>query len=159
MRLRPDSHLCDGEMAPDFEVLDADRRPFRLSKELRYGPILLVFYPADFGVVCSIEMRMFMEVREEIEKLGYRVVWINTDSIESHLKWRSKTGSPFRMLSDSGGSVSKLYGVFIDEEGILKNFSNRSIFAIQTDGCIKYKWVAGQPAVSPDLNEVLASIA
>ena len=159
MRLRPDSHLCDGETAPDFEVLDADRRPFRLSEELKEGPIILVFYPADFGVVCSIEMRMFKEAQKEFEERGYRVVWINTDSIENHQKWRSKTSSPFRMLSDRDGRVSKLFGVFIEEEGLLRNFSNRSIFIMDEDMIIRYKWVAEQPAIAPVLEDVIKVVS
>jgi peroxiredoxin len=159
MRQRPDSHLCTGEVAPDFTVKDADENWFRLREELKVGPIVLVFYPADFGVVCSIEMREFKEGKEKFDSHGYRVVWINTDSIKSHRGWRSKMKVPFRMLSDSSGQVSRLFGVFIeDEDGLLKRFSNRAIFVIGEDGCITYKWVADQPAISPDLKQVIASL-
>jgi peroxiredoxin len=159
MRQRPDSHLCTGKEAPDFRVIDADEQWFKLSEELKSGPIVLVFYPADFGVVCSIEMREFKEAKEEFDLRGYRVVWINTDSIRSHRGWRAKMKVPFRMLSDASGKASKLFGVFIENEnGLLKRFSNRAIFVIQEDGCITYKWVADQPAVSPDLEQVIASL-
>ena len=155
MRQRPDSHLCTEKEAPDFMVIDADEQWFKLSEELKSGPIVLVFYPADFGVVCSIEMRDFKEAKEEFDSCGYRVVWINTDSIRSHRGWRSKINSPFRMLCDEGGSVSKLYGVFLEEEGLLKNFSNRSIFIIDRKMIIRYKWVADRPANPPPMEEVL----
>lgn len=159
MRQRSDSHLCIGGPAPDFEIMDADEKTFRLSRELGKAPIVLVFYPADFGVVCSIEMKELIEIRGKLESHGYRVICINTDTTENHRRWRAKMDIPFRMLGDQDGKVSRLYGVFMEEEGLLKNFSNRSIFVIQTDGCITYKWVAGQPAILPDFNEVLASIA
>lgn len=159
VRQRADSHLCVGGTAPDFKVMDADDRPFRLSHELGERPIILVFYPSDFGVVCSIQMREFKKNRERFDSFGYRVVWMSTDTTENHRRWRSKMDIPFQLLSDNDGSVSRLYGVFIEEEGVLKKFSNRSIFVIQTDRCITYKWVAGHPAISPDLNEVLDSIA
>lgn len=159
MRKRPDSHLCTGEEAPDFRIMDADEQWFKLSEELKSGPIVLVFYPADFGVVCSIEMREFKEAKEEFNSNGYRVVWVNTDSIRSHRGWRSKMKVPFRMLSDTNAEASRLFGVFIEEEnGLVKKFSNRAIFVIQGDGCITYKWVADQPAVSPDLKQVMASL-
>jgi len=104
-------------------------------------------------------MREFKEAKEEFDLRGYRVVWINTDSIRSHRGWRAKMNVPFRMLSDASGKASKLFGVFIENEnGLLKRFSNRAIFVIQEDGCITYKWVADQPAVSPDLKQVIASL-
>jgi peroxiredoxin len=155
MRQRPDSHLNTGDQAPDFRVMDADERWFKLSEELKSGPIVLVFYPADFGVVCSIEMREFKEVKEVFDSCGHKVVWMNTDSIRSHRGWRSKMNVPFRMLCDEGGSVSKLYGVFLEEEGLLKNFSNRSIFIIDGNSTIRYKWVADMPANPPPMEEVL----
>ena len=158
MRQRPDSHLCLGETAPDFQLPDASDEPFILSHELEKGPIILVFYPADFGVVCSIEMREFKEMREEFERRGYRVVWINTDSTESHRRWRVKMGIPFQMVSDPLGEVSRLYGIFLEEDGMLKNFSNRSVFVIGGDGCIIYKWVADRPAISPDLKDIISAI-
>jgi len=158
MKLRPDSHLFTGDEAPDFQVLDADEGSFSLSDELKSAPIVLVFYPTDFGIVCTIELREFKEIREEIESMGYRIVWINTDSTASHRSWRMKAKVPFQMLSDPGGEVSKMYGIFLEEDGLLKNFSNRSIFVIEQDSRLSYRWVGRKPATSPPLDELLESL-
>ncbi len=159
MELRPDSHLSPGDIAPDFEVLDADEKTFRLSKEIQNGPIILAFYPSDFGIVCSIQLREFKEVMDVFESKGYRTVWINTDSLVSHRRWRVKAGVPFKLLGDPGGEVSKLYGIFLEGgDGLLKNFSNRAIFVIQPDGRISYKWVSLRPATSPPVEELLAAL-
>jgi peroxiredoxin len=158
MELRPDSHLQVGDRAPDFEVLDADDRTFRLSEELEKAPIVLAFHPSDFGIICSIQMREFKEVRQVFEEKGYRVVWINTDSRMSHRSWRVKAKIPFPLLEDEENEVSKLYGIFLEEDGLLKDFSNRALFVIQSDGTISYKWVSLRPATSPPMDELLAAL-
>ena len=37
-----------GEKAPNFELPDDHGRPFNLAKELKDGPIVLVFYRGDW---------------------------------------------------------------------------------------------------------------
>jgi len=158
MNERPDSHLKVGDRAPDFSLPDADEEIFVLSDELEKHPVLLVFYPSDFGVMCSIEMREFKELKEKLDRLGVEVVWINTDSTRSHRAWRAKADIPFRLLSDSRFTVSKDYGVFLEEDGLLKNFSNRALFLVGRDGKILYRWVGLRPATNPDLGEMIKAI-
>lgn len=158
MRKRPDSHLNVGDIAPDFSLPDADEEIFVLSDEIRKHPVLLVFYPSDFGVMCSIEMREFKELKEKLDDLGIEVVWINTDSTRSHRAWRARADIPFRLLSDSDFTVSKDYGVFLEEDGLLKNFSNRALFLVGRDGRILYKWVGLRPATNPPLAEMIEEV-
>src|SRR5205085_12417845 len=41
------SQLAIGTQAPDFELNDANGRPYRLTEALRRGPVALVFYKSE----------------------------------------------------------------------------------------------------------------
>jgi peroxiredoxin len=46
-----------GEVVPDFVLPEAFGGTVRLSDLLRQGHVLLAFYPSDFEVICSVELR------------------------------------------------------------------------------------------------------
>ncbi|MFP4545272.1 MAG: redoxin domain-containing protein [Methanomassiliicoccales archaeon] len=141
--------------APDFSLTQDDEETFRLEEELGRNPVILLFYPSDFGIICSIEMREFHEMCGRLEELGIRVVGVSIDHTRTHRAWKQKLRIPFRLLADEEGEVSRLYGVYLEEEmGMLKRMANRAVFLIDQEGTIRYRWVAPEPATSPDMEEV-----
>ncbi len=62
-------------------------------------------------------------------------------------------GVPFPMLSDAGGAIGKLYGVYDDEA----NVENRGRFLIDPDGIIQAYEVL-TPPVGRNVNETLRQI-
>jgi glutaredoxin-dependent peroxiredoxin len=71
-------------------------------------------------------------------------------------------GADFPMLSDWEGTVASSYGVryrlWKDHAGVAK----RSVFVIDAEGRVRYRWVTEDAMVVPDLNEavlVLKSLA
>ncbi len=72
--------------------------------------------------------------------MGVEVFSMSTDSMFVHKVWDEqelskmvKSGIPFPMLSDAGGNVGKLYGIYDEEAGI----ENRGRFLIDPDGIIQ----------------------
>ncbi|MEM4651484.1 MAG: redoxin domain-containing protein, partial [Pyrobaculum sp.] len=46
-----------GDKAPDFELLNEELKPVRLSEVLREGrPVVLLFFPGAFTSVCTKEL-------------------------------------------------------------------------------------------------------
>jgi peroxiredoxin len=62
------------------------------------------------------------------------------------------------LLSDYNKQVIPQYGVQFEDLAGFRGLAKRSVFVIDQDGTVKYKWVTDDPAVLPDLDEVIAAI-
>ena len=69
------SNLKVGDQAPDFNLLYSKGKSIRLSEELKKGPVVLVFYPADFSSVCQEELCTFRDTLSEFNDLGLRITY------------------------------------------------------------------------------------
>ncbi len=86
---------------------------------------------------------------------------VSVDSMFVHKMWVDKELSkmvtaktvPFPMLSDGGGSIGKLYGVYAEDEGV----DIRGRFLIDPDGIVQaYEMVA--PPVGRNIPETLRQV-
>jgi len=85
---------------------------------------------------------------EELKKLGVEVFSMSVDSVFSHKIWQEEElskmiegGVPYPMLSDAGGKVGKLYGVYDEDAGV----NIRGRFIIDPDGIIQAMEVLSPP--------------
>ena len=147
-----------GDVAPDFKMPSTDKDEFRLYDELKKGPILLNFYVGDFGINCTTYMMRMIELSDTFEKMGIRVFPINPDSLESHKAFKERLNSPYEYIFDRKQEVSKVYGAIVEESPIVKGFTNREFFLIDTDGKIRYIWRAPIPKVLPDMDQMIEDI-
>lgn len=76
----------------------------------------------------------------DLKKLGVEVLSMSVDSIYTHKIWQEEElskmvegGFPFPMLSDAGGKVGQVYGVYDEDAGV----ENRGRFIIDPDGVIQ----------------------
>ncbi len=121
-----------GDKAPDFELPSTGGGTFRLSDNLSDGNLVLYFYPKDFTPGCTAEACGFRDEFTLLGELNLRVVGVSTDTIESHESFRREHRLPFELLSDTGGRVAKLFGVY---NGLF-NIANRVTFVIDREGKI-----------------------
>ena len=77
---------------------------------------------------------------EEFEKLGVQVLSCSTDSRFVHKIWQEQElskmvdgGFPFPMLSDAGGKIGSVYGIYDEAAGV----DVRGRFIIDPDGVIQ----------------------
>jgi len=127
----------EGDMAPDFTLIDDEGKPFTLSS-LRGKKIVLYFYPKDDTPGCTKEACMFRDGLEEIKRRKAEVIGISMDSLESHRKFKEKYSLNFKLLSDPEGKVSRTYEVLKMRKfyGLERLGVNRSTFIIDEDGKI-----------------------
>ncbi len=99
-------------------------------------------------------------MNNEFEKLGVHVFSMSTDSRFVHKIWQKeelakmvKGGVPFPMLSDAGGMVGNVYGVYDEEAGV----DIRGRFIIDPDFVIRAMEVL-TPEVGRNPNELLRQI-
>jgi alkyl hydroperoxide reductase subunit AhpC len=96
----------------------------------------------------------------EIQKLGVEILSVSVDSHFVHKMWQDKElskmvegGVPFPMLSDSGGKIGSLFGVYNAEEGV----EMRGRFIIDPDGVIQAIEIL-TPPVGRNVSELIRQI-
>ena len=96
----------------------------------------------------------------EFEKLGVQVLSVSVDSVFVHKMWNDhelskmvEGGIPFPMLSDGGGKVGSVYGVYDEAGGV----EMRGRFLIDPDGVVQGYEVL-TPPVGRNVNETLRQI-
>eukprot|EP01067_Filipodium_phascolosomae_P008980 Filipodium_phascolosomae@DN78_c0_g1_i2.p1 len=136
--------------AEDFaaEVVTATGavEPFTLSS-LRGKYVYLLFYPFDFTFVCPTELLAFNEKVAEFESRNVQLVGVSVDSVFCHSAWRNtpinKGGIgqlKFPLVSDITKSISRSYGVLMDEAKSL-----RGLFLIDREGIVRHAVVNDLP--------------
>ncbi|KAF7282567.1 peroxiredoxin-4-like [Rhynchophorus ferrugineus] len=102
--------------------------------------LVFFFYPLDFTFVCPTEILAFSDRIEEFTKLNTEVVACSVDSHFTHLAWintpRKEGGLGninISLISDINHSISKDYGVFLDDLG----HSLRGLFIIDPKGILR----------------------
>jgi alkyl hydroperoxide reductase subunit AhpC len=114
--------------APDFEanafVADEGFKPIKLS-DYKGQWIVVCFYPGDFTFVWPTELAAVAARYKDLKKLGVEVLAMSTDSRFVHKIWQEQElskmvegGVPFPMLSDGGGRIGKVYGVYDEAAGV-----------------------------------------
>jgi len=148
-----------GDRAPDFTLPEASEEAVRLNALLAKGPVVLLFYPADWGWVCNSEMKEFLERESKFEEFDARLVAIGTNSTISHRGWKEMLHLDFPLLSDFDGAVTRLYDVLDTSDGFNKGRSVRAVFILDSGGIVRFKWIAETPWIEPDYDEVLSAVA
>jgi len=77
---------------------------------------------------------------EDFQKMGVEVLSMSVDSVFVHKMWNDyelskmvEGGVPFPMLSDGGGKVGTVYGVYDEDAGV----ETRGRFIIDPDGVVQ----------------------
>ena len=122
-----------GDEAPDF-TLDGTEGKFTLS-EHRGERVVLLFYPGDDTTVCTAQFCAYRDGSEELAGLDAVFAGISTQGMESKEAFKSKYGLTTPLLADSGGTVSKAYGVYSNRFGVAK----RAVFIVDERGRIAHR--------------------
>ncbi|GAA2597662.1 thioredoxin-dependent thiol peroxidase [Actinomadura fulvescens] len=130
--------LQPGDVAPEFELSDADGDPFSLAS-LRGRRVILYFYPAAMTPGCTKESVDFQSNLADLDAAGVAVVGISPDEPAKLAKFREKEGLAFPLLSDPDTKVLQAYGAYGEKKlyGKLVVGVIRSTFILDADGKIE----------------------
>src|SRR4029453_14452919 len=148
-----------GSKAPDFTLMDQDRKPVTLSKALQDGPVVLAFFPAAFRSVCQAEMCTFRDSIATLGKASAQVFGISTDTFFTLKAWADQQRLGFPLLSDYNKDVIREYGVVNPDMIGLKDIAKRAVFVIGPDGVVRHREVLEDARMEPNYDAVLASLA
>ena len=147
-----------GTKAPDFQLLDKDGQPVRLSDFLG-EKIVLYFYPRDNTPGCTRQACAFAQSYPQFQNRDVVVIGISKDSVASHLKFAQKYELPFLLLSDPELQAIQAYDVWQEKKlyGKVSMGVVRTTYLIDKQGNIEKV----MPKVKPDTNaaEILSYLS
>ncbi|HEY1067861.1 MAG TPA: thioredoxin-dependent thiol peroxidase [Pirellulales bacterium] len=130
-----------GAIAPEFDLPADNGKRVKLS-QLRGGPVLLYFYPADDTPGCTTEACSFRDRQPELKAAGVTVLGVSPDDVASHVKFRDKFNLNFPLLADVDHAVAEAYGAWREKNMYGKKSMGvaRSSFLIDAQGVIRKVW-------------------
>ena len=144
-----------GDTAPDFELADTDLK-MRTLKEFGGGKIVISFIVAASSPVCEVELCTFRDSWKEISDMGAKVVAISNDGPFANKAFAEKHNFSFPLLADYTSKTIRDYDVLMPDLLHIKDYNaaKRSVFIINEDGKIGYKWVSEDPLKEPNYEEM-----
>lgn len=136
-----------GDKAPDFTLKTADREDWHLSDFRGKKNVVLAFVPFAFSSVCSAQLPSYEAELDRFKDLDAELVSISMDSAFALSAWAKSMNTSFPLLSDfyPQGQIVDLYGVR-HQVGM----AERSLFAIDKEGVIRYIEIQDSPGNMPD---------
>lgn len=125
--------------APEFCVQAFQNDEFKTvsNKDIEGKWALFFFYPADFTFVCPTELEDLADKYEQLKEMGVEVFSVSTDTHFVHKAWHDASETikkiKYTMLGDPTGSLSRGFGVYIEDEGL----AYRGTFLVNPEGLIK----------------------
>ncbi|MFV8749768.1 redoxin domain-containing protein [Nannocystaceae bacterium ST9] len=149
-----------GSPAPDFSLLNNKREKVELAS-LRGKNVVLAFFPAAFTGVCEKELCTFRDAIAAFNDLDAAVFGVSVDAPFANAAFADKNGLNFPILSDYTRAATKAYDVAHDDFANMPGYTaaKRSVFVVDKQGTLRYAWVAPNPGVEPNYDEVKAAVA
>ena len=144
-----------GDIAPDFELPDTELK-LRTLEEFKGGKIVLSFIVEASSPVCEVELCSFRDSWKEISDLGAKIVAISNDGPFANKAFAEKNNFNFPLLADYTSKTIRDYDVLMPDLLHIKDYNaaKRSVFIINEDGKIGYKWVSEDPLKEPNYEEI-----
>lgn len=132
-------NLNVGDKAPDFQGVNQNDEIIGLSNFLGKR-IVLYFYPKDNTPGCTAEACNLNDGYLTLTTMGFEVIGVSPDSIESHKKFAAKYNLSFHLIADTKKEIIEKYGVWGEKTLYGKTSMGllRTTFIIGPDGTIEH---------------------
>ena len=148
-----------GEAAPDFSLYDTDRQQRTLS-EFKGQNVVIAFFPGAFTGVCTTEMCTLRDSLSQFNSMNAQVIGISVDGAMVQKAFSDQNNLGFTVLSDFQRQAVSLYDVSLPNFAGMDGYvaAQRSVFVVDKEGIVKYKWVADSPGNEPNYEEVQRAV-
>jgi peroxiredoxin Q/BCP len=106
--------LAVGNPAPSFEAKDQNGNIIKLS-DFKGRKVVLYFYPKDATPGCTAQACNLRDNYAALQKVGFIVLGVSSDSEKSHLKFIEKQNLPFPLIADEDLKVHEAYGTWVEK--------------------------------------------
>lgn len=148
-----------GSPAPEFSLFDSAREATSL-KDFKGNATVLAFFPAAFSGPCEKELCTFRDSMAELNSLNANVVGISVDAPFSNAAFAERNQLTFPLLSDYQRDAVRSYDVELKDFAGMSGYTaaQRSVFILDADGVVRYKWIADNPGIEPDYAVIKAEL-
>ncbi|MBI5145606.1 MAG: peroxiredoxin [Thaumarchaeota archaeon] len=145
-----------GDRSPEFDLVDTELKMRKLS-EFKGKKVVLSFFVAASSPVCTTEMCTFRDRWGEISNLGAQVIGISNDGPFANKAFAEKFNLRYPVLGDYKSKTIRDYDVLMPDLLHVKGYdaAKRSVFILDENGIIRYKWVSESPLVEPNYQEII----
>jgi peroxiredoxin Q/BCP len=126
-----------GNPAPSFEAKDQNGNIIKLS-DFKGRKVVLYFYPKDATPGCTTQACNLRDNYETLQKAGFIVLGVSSDSEKSHLKFIEKQNLPFPLIADVDLKVHEAYGTWVEKSMYGRKYMGtaRTTFVIDENGIL-----------------------
>lgn len=130
-----------GKAAPLFTLKDQKGDKVAL-KDLRGGPVLIYFYPADETPGCTAQACDIRDRWSAFRDAGITVLGVSPDSVESHAAFTQNHSLPHTLLADPTKRVMEKYEAWGEKLNYGKTIVGtiRSSVLLDADGRVLKRW-------------------
>jgi peroxiredoxin len=146
--------IAAGESAPEFSLARAEGAPFTRD-DLLGSTTVLVFYPFAFSPVCTDQLSLYDELRDEFADRGATLYGVSCDATYSQTAFRKQLGVEIEQLSDfePKGAVCRAFDVL--HPG---GFPQRALVIVGPDGVVRWSYQAESPSELPGANLIFDAL-
>jgi peroxiredoxin (alkyl hydroperoxide reductase subunit C) len=146
--------IAAGEAAPAF-TLNGDQDRVFTQADLIGTTTVLVFYPFAFSPVCTDQLSLYDDLRDEFAQRGAVLYGVSCDAVWSQRAFREKLGISIEQLSDfePKGETCRAFGVY--HPG---GFPQRALIVTGTDAVVKWSYQADSPGDLPGANLIFDAL-
>jgi len=129
--------LAVGNPAPSFEAKDQNGNIIKLS-DFKGRKVVLYFYPKDATPGCTAQACNLRDNYAALQKVGFIVLGVSSDSEKSHLKFIEKQNLPFPLIADEDLKVHEAYGTWVEKSMYGRKYMGtaRTTFVIDENGTL-----------------------
>ena len=137
-----------GRPAPDFAFATLAGAPFTRA-QLEGRTTILVFYPFAFSPVCTDQLAIYNEVRDDFAERGATLYGVSCDATYSQQAFKEQLGIAIEQLSDfePKGATCRAFGVL--HPG---GFPQRALVLIGPEAVVRWSYEAPSPGDLPGAN-------
>jgi peroxiredoxin Q/BCP len=126
-----------GDKAPAVLGVNQDGKELKMA-DFAGKKVVLYFYPKDNTPGCTAQACSLRDNYDDLQKAGYEVIGVSTDSAASHQKFIAKQNLPFQLIADTDKKLSEIFGTWGEKSLYGKQYMGtfRTTFIIDETGTI-----------------------
>jgi len=126
-----------GDKVPAVLGINQDGKELKLA-DFAGKKIVLYFYPKDSTPGCTAQACSLRDNYSDLQKQGYEVIGVSTDSAASHMKFIAKQNLPFNLIADTDKKLSEIFGTWGEKSLYGRQYMGtfRTTFLINETGVI-----------------------
>src|SRR5580693_6883183 len=130
--------LSVGQKAPDFKLVDTDKKEVTLD-QFRGKNVVLFFFPAAWTGTCTKEMCNVSEDYSAYEKMNAVPLGVSVDSHWVLKRFGEDNKIGFKLLSDFNKDAIRAYDIVLSPFSVVyRDVAKRATFVIDKEGIIRF---------------------